>query len=91
LDMEFNVVGNDRAVFYTDDGHSFDSVLFYGHERTLFLFNLYTFIFVDIISHNFVLAGIVVFLVDLMLKTLRNFLGKRNLARKTLIDSRFLI
>lgn len=27
---------------------------------------LYTFIFVDIISHNFVLAGVVVFLVDLV-------------------------
>ncbi|OXA59378.1 Meckelin [Folsomia candida] len=91
LDMEFNEVGSDRAVFYTDDGHSFDSVLFYGHERTLFLGELYTFIFVDIISHNFVLAGVVVFLVDLMLKAIRNFMGKRNLARKTLIDSRFLI
>ncbi|ODM91756.1 Meckelin, partial [Orchesella cincta] len=91
FDMEFSEVGSDRAVFYTDNGHSFDSVLFYGNERTLFMFNLYTFIFVDILSHNFVLAGIVTFLVDLAIKSLRNFLGKRNLARKTLIDSRFLI
>ncbi|CAL8079935.1 unnamed protein product [Orchesella dallaii] len=91
FDMEFSEVGSDRAVFYTDNGHSFDSVLFYGNERTLFMFNLYTFIFVDILSHNFVLAGIVTFLIDLVIKSLRNFFGKRNLARKTLIDSRFLI
>lgn len=50
----------------SDNGHSFDSVLFYGNERTLFMFNLYTFIFVDVLLHNFVLAGIITFVVDLV-------------------------
>lgn len=66
FDMEFGELNNDRAAFYTDNGHGFDAVLFYGNERTLFMFNLYTFIFVDILSHNFVLAGIVTFILDLV-------------------------
>ena len=31
------------------------------------MFDLYLFIFVDILSHNFVLAGVVAFLVDMVL------------------------
>ena len=43
----------------TDNGHSFDNILFYGNEMTLFTFDLIVFCFVEILSADFLLAGII--------------------------------
>ena len=48
----------------TDNGHSFDKVLFFGNERTLLLFDILLFCILDLIVHNFVLAGILTYLFD---------------------------
>jgi hypothetical protein len=41
LDIEFqDGAAGDRAVFYQDSGHSFDSVLLYGHEFSLVIFEV---------------------------------------------------
>ena len=39
----------DKAIFYNDNGRSFNSVLLYGHEWTLMLFDLLMFAFVDLL------------------------------------------
>ncbi|XP_074646221.1 meckelin-like isoform X2 [Tubulanus polymorphus] len=90
LDLEFEEV-TEKGAFYNDDGHSFDHVLFYGNESTLLTFDIFLFCVVDLISQNFILAAIITYLIDQLLVLVRDSLGKKNLARKTLVDERFLI
>jgi len=46
----------------TDDGHSFDRVLFYGNEMTLIIFDMLAFCVSDLIFQNYVVAGIITYL-----------------------------
>ena len=49
---------------FADDGHSFDQVLFYGNEMTLLLFDMLTFCIVDYIFMNYVVAGVITYLLS---------------------------
>ena len=94
LDVEFGGEEStaEKAIFYSDGGgHSFDAVLLYGHEFALTVFDIAVFLFVDAFAEDFLLAGIVTYLTAETVKIIRDFAGRRNLARKTLIDKRFLI
>ena len=91
FDMEMAEAPVDKAVFYNDDGRSFNSVLFYGNEWTLLLFDVLLFAIVDLIATDYVLAGFLTYLIDRLVTHLRDSFGRRNLARKTLVDERFLI
>ena len=44
---------SDKAILYNDNGRSFNSVLVYGHEWTLMLFDLLMFAFVDSFAQDF--------------------------------------
>lgn len=81
----------DKAIFYKDDGKSFNTVLFYGNEWTLMLFDLLFFGIVDYISTNYVLAGVLTYFMSKILVIVRDSFGRKNLARKTMVDQRFLI
>ena len=48
----------------TDDGHSFDQVLFYGNEMTLLLFDMLTFCIADYICMNYIVAGVITYLLS---------------------------
>ena len=48
----------------TDDGHSFDQVLFYGNELTLLLFDVLTFCISDYIFTNYIVAGVITYLIS---------------------------
>lgn len=54
----------DRGIFYMDSGHSFDKVLFYGHEWTFFLFELMNFIFIVMLTGNYLVACLTVAIVN---------------------------
>ena len=90
LGIEFNDP-MDKAYLYNDEGHHFDSTLFYGNEMTLLLADILVFAFVDMLATDFVLAAFIAYLVGLFFALLRDSLGRRNLAKKTLVDERFLI
>ncbi|XP_071823603.1 meckelin-like isoform X2 [Apostichopus japonicus] len=90
LDMEF-YDPVDKGFLFNDDGHSFDQALFFGHESTLLLFELLLFCVVDLIFQNYLLAGIVTYIISIVLSMLRSSFGRYNLAKKTLVDERFLI
>lgn len=62
LDVEFSDVPG-KAVFYIDNGHSFDNVLFYGNELTLFSMDLTVFCFFQVLTGDFLLSAIVTALV----------------------------
>ncbi|KAK7873573.1 hypothetical protein R5R35_009277 [Gryllus longicercus] len=90
LDIEFSE-SLDKGVFFVDNGHSFDKILFYGNEFTLTTFDLMLFSFIEILTQDYLLAAILTGAISQILVTVRIIGGKRNLARKTLIDERFLI
>lgn len=75
----------------SDNGHSFDNVLFYGNEFTLFTFDIMLFCFVEVLAQDFLMAGIVTASIAYIMAMIRNVGGRKNLATKTLIDERFLI
>lgn len=90
LDMELQPPF-EKGFFYKDDTKSFTRTLFYGVEWSLLLFDLLLFAVVDMAATDYVLAAIITYLADLIIITARDTLGKKNLARKTLVHERFLI
>ncbi|CAH1268916.1 TMEM67 [Branchiostoma lanceolatum] len=90
LDMEF-LETTDKGHFYNDDGHSFDAVLFYGNELVLLTFELVVFSVVDLIGQSYVLDAVITYLISRFISNLRDSGGRKNLAKKTLVDERFLI
>ncbi|KAA0703332.1 Meckelin Meckel syndrome type 3 protein [Triplophysa tibetana] len=88
--MEF-IEPLDKSIFYNDDSHSFADVLFYGNEAVLLIFDTLFFCVVDLGSQNFILAAVLTYLQQLIFRLIRNGIGRRNLATKTLVDKRFLI
>ncbi|GFW13235.1 hypothetical protein TNCV_4121341 [Trichonephila clavipes] len=89
LDIECYEVA-DRGYFYNDDGRSFSSVLFYGNESILLLFDVLLFSVIDIASSDYVLSMILTFVTAKAIQGLRRSAGRRNLVRKALVDERFL-
>lgn len=90
MDTEF-LDASEKGYFYNDNGHSFDQCLFYGNEITLLLFDTLLFCIVDLIAKNFVLAGIITYVIIEIVALIRDHGGRKNLAKKTLVDERFLI
>ncbi|XP_063715703.1 meckelin-like isoform X2 [Symsagittifera roscoffensis] len=91
LDMEFVENSPTRGIFYSDAGHVFDKVLFYGNEFSLFVFDVYLFVALDYMIGSYLLSAIGVYIVQKIMVPIREILGQRNLAKKTLVDERFLI
>ncbi|ERE81309.1 meckelin [Cricetulus griseus] len=90
LGMEF-MEPMEKSIFYNDESHSFSSVLYYGNEATLLIFDLLFFCIVDLACQNFVLASFLTYLQQEIFRFIRNTVGQKNLATKTLVDERFLI
>uniref|UniRef100_A0A2D4Q483 Uncharacterized protein n=1 Tax=Micrurus surinamensis TaxID=129470 RepID=A0A2D4Q483_MICSU len=90
MDLEFQEQG-DFSILYNDDGALFSRTLFYGHEMLLLFFETLLFCAVDFGAQDFVLSTIVTFAVQKLVQIVRDALGRRNLAKKTLVDKQFLI
>ncbi|KAJ8004941.1 hypothetical protein DPEC_G00141510 [Dallia pectoralis] len=90
IGMEF-MEPMDKSIFYNDDSHSFSDVLFYGNEATLLIFDTLFFCVVDLGAQSFILAAILTYTQQLIFRLIRQSIGQRNLANKTLVDRRFLI
>ncbi|XP_003782613.1 meckelin [Otolemur garnettii] len=90
LGMEF-MEPMEKSIFYNDESYSFSDVLYYGNEATLLIFDLLFFSVVDLACQNFVLAAFLTYLQQEIFRFIRNTVGQKNLASKTLVDQRFLI
>ena len=51
-------------VFCVDNEKTFTQILFYGVERSLLIWNTLTFLFVDILASNFVLAALITYILN---------------------------
>ncbi|XP_026561755.1 meckelin [Pseudonaja textilis] len=90
LGMEF-MEPIEKSIFYNDEGHSFSDIIYYGNETTLLIFDMLFFAIVDLATQNFVLAAVLTYLQQEIFRFIRNTVGEKNLASKTLVDERFLI
>ncbi|XP_023557118.1 meckelin isoform X2 [Octodon degus] len=81
----------EKSIFYNDESYSFSSVLYYGNEATLLIFDLLFFSVVDLAGQSFMLAAFLTYLQQEIFRFIRNTVGQKNLASKTLVDQRFLI
>ncbi|XP_020828549.1 meckelin [Phascolarctos cinereus] len=90
LGMEF-IEPVEKSIFYNDENYSFSKVLYYGNEATILLFDILFFSVVDLASQDFVLAAFLTYLQQEIFRFIRNTIGRKNLATKTLMDQRFLI
>ncbi|XP_041844911.1 meckelin isoform X2 [Melanotaenia boesemani] len=90
IGMEF-LEASEKTIFYNDEAHSFSDLLFYGNEATLLIFDTLFFCVVDLGSQSFVLAAVLTYVQQMIFCFIRNTLGRKNLASKTLVDQRFLI
>jgi len=70
--------------------NAFGNVLFLGCEYDLLLFDILVYSLVDL-AQNTTISILVTFLVGKIVSIVRSWWGKKNLSRKTLVDSRFLI
>nr|XP_004656991.2 meckelin isoform X1 [Jaculus jaculus] len=90
LGMEF-MEPMEKSIFYNDESYSFSNMLYYGNETTLLIFDLLFFCIVDLACQDLVLAAFLTYLQQEIFRFVRNTVGQKNLATKTLVDQRFLI
>eukprot|EP00048_Salpingoeca_helianthica_P021855 m.14813 g.14813 ORF g.14813 m.14813 type:complete len:959 (-) comp6514_c0_seq1:53-2929(-) len=81
----------DRGIFYPSTPARVADVLLLGHELPLFLLDFLIFTFIDYLSSDYIVAATVTFIIARIICTLTASLGRSNIARKTLVDRRFLI
>lgn len=80
------------GLFYNDDSRIFTDILLYGQEWSLLLLNLLWLLVIDWLSNwNIILAATVIYFLDILIVMVRDSLGKKNIARKTMVDEKFLI
>ncbi|XP_041763768.1 meckelin-like [Anopheles merus] len=92
LNCEFqNYITENKGVFYIDNGHSFDQILFNGNESIFLQVELLLFCCVVLLTGNYLLGIVVIGIVYKCFEVVMNYVLKNNLAKKTLIDKRFLI
>ncbi|XP_032649664.2 meckelin-like [Chelonoidis abingdonii] len=90
MDMEFQEPV-DMSILYKDASALFSRTLFYNNELALLVFNTLLFSVVDLGTQDFLLAAIITFVVQKLVKMLQHALGRTNLAAKTLVEKQFLI
>lgn len=74
-----------------DFHNSFSSTLFFGQELRLYVFEALLFSSLHMSLGNAAAAGFITLIVQQVLVWVRQHFGQNNLARKTLVDSHFLI
>lgn len=77
-------------ILYRDYGQNFDEVLFYGMEWEWFIMDLFLFQFLMIISNEIFISMFITYIFDYLLYYIRIFFGNRNVAKKAVIDDRFI-
>mmetsp|Transcript_20051 Transcript_20051/g.48369 ORF Transcript_20051/g.48369 Transcript_20051/m.48369 type:complete len:1132 (-) Transcript_20051:248-3643(-) len=78
-------------VLIRDNSHLYSNTLFYGIEYDLVIFDLLIFIMWDLIFMDVFIAALLCYITSHALIELRCTWGGSNIAKKTLVDERFLV
>ena len=77
-------------LFYRDYGQNFDDLLFCGMEWEWFIMDLFIFqLFMMVLDDDFI-SMMITYLIDNLLYYIRCYLGDNNVAKKAVVDDRFL-
>ena len=87
---EFMRINAPDIIFYRDYRQNFDDVLFSGMEWEWFIMDLFFFQWIMILADDVFLAMFLTFIFDQFLYYIRVYFGNRNVAKKAVIDERFL-
>ena len=87
---EFLRINAPDIIFYRDYRQKFDDLLFCGMEWEWFIMDLFIFQMFMITTDDDYLAMFLTFIIDYILYYIRVFFGNRNVAKKAVIDERFL-
>jgi len=67
---KFNKINKNRNLilifFVQDNERNFTRAMFAGHENSLFIWNMATFLFIDYFAFNYVLAAVITYLINLV-------------------------
>lgn len=80
-----------ESIFLEDPAGSFKRLLLAGREHDVVLFHVIVFGFFDMRFANTFVAIFATYVADLIVRFARHHLAVRNIARKTLLDPRFLL
>lgn len=80
-----------HPVFMHDFHKQFSSVLFYGNESRLYIYEALFFCAVDMTLRNVPISAFITYLMVKVVALVRVHFGENNLSSKTLVDRRFLI
>jgi meckelin len=81
----------ERGIFYPSVPSRVGDLLLMGHELPLFLLDFLVFTLIDYLASDFIVAAVVTYIIASIVCAFTASLGRRNIARKTLVDERFLI
>ena len=84
-------ISNQPSIFIPDPHFQYCRLLFLGRETDLLLFNILTYSVVDLWFSNTAASILITYLLNFAITWFRQSLGQANIAKKTLIDERFLI
>ena len=87
---EFVRINAPDIIFYRDYRQNFDDLLFSGMEWEWFIMDLFFLQFIMICGADQYIAMFVTFVFDEILYYIRGYFGSRNVAKKAVIDDRFL-
>lgn len=77
--------------FYKDPAMGFENVLFMGKEFSLLLLDILVFALMDLTVGNSLVSALTTYLFNKAISYVRYSLGESNIAKKTMVDKRFII
>lgn len=84
-----------KSIFYQDIYYKFKNELMYiGLQYDLIILLILTFTFIDNIiltNNNTIISILITFIIDYILFKIRAYFGEKNISKKSMIDSKFLI
>lgn len=83
-------MGSRSTIMMMDRSYRFERVMWRGIELDLLVWDMLVYCFTDYFQQSPTLAAVVTLVVNMALQWLRTQLGQRNIAKKTLVDERFL-
>lgn len=87
------LTGNTREdiVMFKDQNYNFKKVFINGIEWEYFIWWVYIFLFVFLVSKSVGLGVFITVLIDYIVVTCRRYFGEKNICSKALIDDKFII
>ena len=87
------IIGKTRKdiVFFKEKSETFKNVIFSGIEWQLYIWWVYWFMFIFLLSDSVTLSAFISFLIDLIVIHIREYYGEKNLSKWSMTDDRFII